>query len=94
MTKDENSGMKMIDFGLARILEDRNDRMYTKAGTPNTIAPEVLEEDYTILCDMWSAGSILYTMLCGYTPFYGEERDDIMDMVQSRKYSFDSEDWD
>lgn len=93
-TKDPNSDMKMIDFGLSRILKDRSSSLHTRAGTPYYIAPEVLEGKYTMQCDMWSAGSMLYTMLCGYTPFYGEEKEDIMEMVKSRKYSFDSEEWD
>lgn len=85
-TKEEDSDLKIIDFGLSKIIRGHNfsdmygiakvkglDRMNTRAGTPNYISPEVLAGNYGVECDLWSAGCILYILLCGYPPFYGDD---------------------
>lgn len=70
----ENSDLKIIDFGLSKIINSgRLQRMKTRAGTPYYISPEVLAGNYDVSCDMWSAGCMLYILLCGYPPFYGDD---------------------
>jgi calcium-dependent protein kinase len=55
--------------------------MKTKAGTPYYISPEVLKGSYDELCDIWSAGVILYILLSGVPPFYGDSDPEILDAV-------------
>ena len=42
---------------------------------------------------MWAAGCILYTLLCGYQAFCGDDDQEILMLVQKGKYSFDGEEW-
>ena len=42
-------------------------------GTPLYVAPEVLDDTtYSNKCDIWSIGIIAYIMICGISPFYGD----------------------
>ena len=68
--------------------------MQTRAGTAFFMAPEVITRNYSKACDMWSAGVILYIMLCGYPPFYGETDEEILEAILEGIYDFDDEVWD
>jgi len=89
----ENTLLKVADFGLS-CQYGNNRALTTKAGTPYYIAPEVLTgRGYNQLCDLWSCGVIMYIMLCGYPPFYGENDSQILAKVRRGIYSFNGSDW-
>eukprot|EP00927_Polykrikos_kofoidii_P054908 TRINITY_DN49250_c0_g1_i1.p1 TRINITY_DN49250_c0_g1~~TRINITY_DN49250_c0_g1_i1.p1 ORF type:complete len:558 (+),score=126.80 TRINITY_DN49250_c0_g1_i1:286-1959(+) len=88
----KDSYLKIIDFGLAKHFTPEA-IMTTKVGTPYYVAPQVLEGRYTEKCDIWSCGVIMYILLCGYPPFYGDTDHQIFATVRSGKFSFPQDDW-
>eukprot|EP01084_Bolivina_argentea_P133863 236245_1 len=74
-TKENDSPIKLIDFGLADHCKDH--LLNGAVGAPQYMAPEMLRfQPYGTSVDMWSLGVILYIILCGFPPFY-DENDDI-----------------
>jgi polo-like kinase 1 len=63
--------LKLGDFGLAAKLEYDGQKRKTVCGTPNYIAPEILEKKngHSYEVDIWSLGVVMYTMLFGRPPF-------------------------
>jgi calcium-dependent protein kinase len=95
LTKADDSPLKVIDFGLSIIFNESHVKkesnkmmMTTKAGTPYYISPEVLEGKYDESCDIWSAGVILYILLSGVPPFYGNTDPEILDSVRKGIFTF------
>ncbi len=100
-SKEEGSTVKLIDFGLSRSFYKFQRtgggkclRMQTKVGTAHYMAPEILKQDYSSACDTWSAGVILYIMLCGYPPFIGNDEDEIFKANLEGNYDFNDKVWD
>lgn len=63
--------IKLTDFGFAKDITDG--RTYTVCGTPEYMAPEVVNKDgHGKAADWWSLGIIIFEMLAGYSPFYDE----------------------
>ena len=93
LTKDENSPIKVIDFGMSKRF-DHSKFMSEKVGTAYYISPEVLKGKYDEKCDIWSAGVILYIIICGYPCFNGDDDDEIFAAINKGKIAFPSPEWD
>lgn len=78
---NEWNELKLADFGSAECFHE-SELMSGVVGTPYYVAPEVLAgRDYTEKVDVWSAGVILYIMLAGVPPFYGDSAEEIFEAV-------------
>lgn len=70
---DDEGYPKLIDFGLAKIIEGRT---YSLVGTPHYMAPEVIiGKGYGLQADLWCLGVIIFEFICGCMPFGDEEED-------------------
>lgn len=87
---DHNARIKVGDFGLAAQLEHDGERKRTLCGTPNYIAPEILEgkNGHSYEVDTWSVGVILYTMLYGRPPFETSDVKTTYRRIRYNQYTF------
>ncbi|XP_031850262.1 AKT serine/threonine protein kinase isoform X3 [Nomia melanderi] len=79
---DKEGHIKIADFGLCK--EDITYGRTTKTfcGTPEYLAPEVLEDnDYGRAVDWWGVGVVMYEMICGRLPFYNKDHDKLFSLI-------------
>ena len=86
---EDDNRLKIIDFGLSQ----EKDKLVSKVGTAYYVSPEILKGKYTELCDIWSAGVILYILLSGDPPFNGPNDSIIYQKISELKYSFPENKW-
>jgi polo-like kinase 1 len=82
--------IKIGDFGLATRLEFDGERKRTICGTPNYIAPEILEgkQGHSYEVDVWSLGVIIYTLLIGKPPFETSDVKTTYRRIRMNAYQF------
>lgn len=86
--------VKIADFGLSKDFSQAN-AMTTCCGSPSYVAPEVLQQGvYNNSCDIWSIGVILYVLLSGFLPFFGDTQEELFDKILTGSYSFSNKVWD
>jgi len=79
--KLNNEHLKLIDFGFATKWDGKKP-MSWRCGTLHYMAPEVYEDAYTEKADIWSLGVLLYTILCGTTPWH-ESDEKTLEMIKA-----------
>ncbi|KAJ0449646.1 putative protein kinase CAMK-CDPK family [Helianthus annuus] len=90
--KKENSPLKAIDFGLS-IFFKPGEKFSEIVGSPYYMAPEVLKRSYGPEIDIWSAGVILYILLCGVPPFWAESEQGVAQAILRGQIDFKREPW-
>uniref|UniRef100_A0A8C2J0E7 polo kinase n=1 Tax=Cyprinus carpio TaxID=7962 RepID=A0A8C2J0E7_CYPCA len=85
---NENMDLRLGDFGLAAKLETVEQRKKTICGTPNYLAPEVLNrQGHGTESDVWSLGCVMYTLLCGNPPFETLDLKETYKCIKEVRYS-------
>ncbi|KAK4243405.1 kinase-like domain-containing protein [Corynascus novoguineensis] len=85
--------IKIADFGLSKIIWEN--QTMTPCGTVGYTAPEIVKDErYSKSVDMWALGCVLYTLLCGFPPFYDESIEVLTEKVAKGQYTFLSPWWD
>ena len=83
--------LKIGDFGLAAKLEYEDERRSTICGTPNYIAPEILDnhhKGHSFQVDVWSLGVVMFTMLVGKPPFEDVDVKSTYQRIRDNAYAF------
>ena len=90
---DRNMNIKVGDLGLATKLSSADEIRKTICGTPNYIAPEVIQGDratrgHSFEVDIWSMGVIMYTCLVGKPPYEAKDVKATYQRIMANVYSF------
>ncbi|KAF2729124.1 calmodulin dependent protein kinase [Polyplosphaeria fusca] len=94
LTPDPTSSLVLADFGIAKMLDSKNEVLTTMAGSFGYAAPEVmLKKGHGKPVDMWSMGVITYTLLCGYSPFRSENLQDLIEECKNGRVIFHERYW-
>jgi calcium-dependent protein kinase len=86
------AAIKATDFGLSVFFQPRQ-RFNELVGSPYYVAPEVLKKNYSYEADLWSLGVILYILLSGLPPFWGDNEEQIFKMVLKGHVDFATDPW-
>ncbi|KAN0076465.1 Protein kinase-like domain containing protein [Elaphomyces granulatus] len=90
---DYTGHIALCDFGLCKLDMKDEDRTNTFCGTPEYLAPELLQGNgYTKSVDWWTLGVLLYEMLTGLPPFYDENTNNMYHKIMQEPLTFPSQD--
>ncbi|KAG7454903.1 hypothetical protein JOB18_003531 [Solea senegalensis] len=86
---DKDGHIKITDFGLCKEGIKDGATMKTFCGTPEYLAPEVLEDnDYGRAVDWWGLGVVMYEMMCGRLPFYNKDHEKLFELILMEEIRF------
>ncbi|KAL7094518.1 hypothetical protein ACP275_11G108400 [Erythranthe tilingii] len=91
-SKEENSALKAIDFGLSDFVKP-DERLNDIVGSAYYVAPEVLHRAYSTEADVWSIGVIAYILLCGSRPFWARTESGIFRAVVKAEPTYEEQPW-
>ncbi|CAG9321435.1 unnamed protein product [Blepharisma stoltei] len=91
-SSQRDANLKVIDFGISQRLNP-GAKLTSANGTLYYMAPEVFDRPHDEKCDIWSAGIILYVMICGKPPFYADNDKDYIKLIKKGQFSLTKGAW-
>eukprot|EP00041_Stephanoeca_diplocostata_P019621 m.426244 g.426244 ORF g.426244 m.426244 type:complete len:500 (-) comp21354_c0_seq3:2739-4238(-) len=86
---DGRGHIMLTDFGLCKEAMGPDDRTGTFCGTPEYLAPEMLEKrPYGRGVDWWCLGCVTYEMIVGLPPFYCQDWERMYDLILHADLTF------
>mmetsp|Transcript_28166 Transcript_28166/g.27160 ORF Transcript_28166/g.27160 Transcript_28166/m.27160 type:complete len:227 (+) Transcript_28166:295-975(+) len=85
---DSEGHVKLTDFGLAKRMDFKNsEKTFSFCGTPNYLAPEIIDKTgYDFMVDWWALGIILYELVAGMPPFFGTNQYQVIANIINYEY--------
>lgn len=88
----EKAVLKATDFGLSVFFKE-GEMFSDVVGSAYYVAPEVLKRNYNYTADIWSCGVMLYILLSGVPPYWGENEQQIFRSILNDDLDFQSDPW-
>jgi len=86
---DADGYIKIIDYGLAKMLKEEDGVSNSFCGTPEYLAPEMVTgEGHNSSVDWWALGVLIYEMLIGVTPFFNRNKQMLFTKIKNSKVIF------
>ncbi|KAI3438381.1 hypothetical protein D9Q98_000813 [Chlorella vulgaris] len=91
-SKADDASIKCTDFGLSVFFKP-GQTFKEVVGSAYYVAPEVLKQSYSMEADIWSCGVILYILLSGVPPFWGETEKQIFKAILEGNLDLVTDPW-
>jgi serine/threonine protein kinase len=88
---DSDGHIKLTDFGLSKKFFSGNEKTFSLCGTPEYLAPEILQcTGHNNSVDYWSLGILIYEMLSGNPPFHNKNLENLFNDIVNKPITMKS----